>query len=86
MLLWLPTRLLIVLKGPSNILPVSCQLLTWSCHMTCRYGHYIVITGWNFSSPNPKEHYWVVKDSLSGQGLGQYWKVGGLDDSDKKQD
>jgi hypothetical protein len=73
---WLPTRLLIVLKGPSNILPVLC-------HMMCRYGHYIVVTGWNFSSPNPKEHHWVVKDSLSGQGLGQYWKVGGLDDSDK---
>eukprot|EP00775_Hariotina_reticulata_P011759 gene11759-11905_t len=40
-----------------------------------RYGHYIVITGWNFSSPDPKEHYWLVKDSLPGQGMDQYWKL-----------
>lgn len=40
-----------------------------------RYGHFVVITGWNFTSTDPKDHYWIVKDSLSGLGIGQYWKV-----------
>lgn len=44
-------------------------------HCCCRFGHIVTIIGYNFSSSNASEHYWLIKDSLPGVGAGQYWKV-----------
>jgi hypothetical protein len=43
--------------------------------LPCRFGHVVAVVGYNFSSSNASQHYWLIKDSLPGVGAGQYWKV-----------
>jgi hypothetical protein len=36
----------------------------------------VAVVGYNFSSSNASQHYWLIKGSLPGVGVQQYWKVG----------
>lgn len=39
------------------------------------FGHVVAVVGYNFSSSDASQHYWLIKDSLPGVGAGQYWKL-----------
>lgn len=52
------------------------------CVLPCSFGHVVAVVGYNFSSSDASQHYWLIKDSLPGVGAGQYWKVSQLTRND----
>jgi hypothetical protein len=52
-------------------------LIFWcACCVTIRrFGHVVAVVGYNFSSSNASQHYWLIKDSLPAIAVQQHWKV-----------